>query len=195
MIPEGACVLRNAYAHALFQKSGIRAAGEDLNEWLAVNTTDFYNAISLFYGALEEFCTRETCPTMNAGPKYEYLWADGAKFKKPTQMSAPQYMECLFDWVGTQLDDPKIFPQQFGAPFPADFKDVVKNIYKRLFRRVAGQELSAPRFCSALTPRRLPPACAAGCLGTCTTVTSGRSAIWGCKSISTRPPSTLSCLH
>lgn len=27
--------------------------GEDLNEWLAANTVDFYNAINVLYGALE----------------------------------------------------------------------------------------------------------------------------------------------
>ena len=28
--------------------------GEDLNEWLAVNTVDFYNAISILYSTLDE---------------------------------------------------------------------------------------------------------------------------------------------
>lgn len=43
--------------------------GEDLNEWLAVNTVDFYNAISVLFGTLEEFCTGSSCPVMSAGPK------------------------------------------------------------------------------------------------------------------------------
>jgi MOB kinase activator 1 len=33
--------------------------GEDLNEWLAVNTIEFYNEISIIYGTLIEFCTPE----------------------------------------------------------------------------------------------------------------------------------------
>ena len=32
---------------------------------------------------LDELCTPETCPIMSAGPKYEYLWADGQNIKKP----------------------------------------------------------------------------------------------------------------
>lgn len=44
--------------------------GEDLNEWLAVNTIEFYNEISIIYGTLIEFCTPELCPIMSAGPKY-----------------------------------------------------------------------------------------------------------------------------
>lgn len=43
--------------------------GEDLNEWLAVNTVDFYNAISILYATLDEFCTERTCEVMCAGPK------------------------------------------------------------------------------------------------------------------------------
>jgi hypothetical protein len=49
--------------------------GEDLNEWLAVNTIEFYNEISILYGTLIEFCTPELCPTMSAGPKsYTFLY-------------------------------------------------------------------------------------------------------------------------
>ncbi len=43
--------------------------GEDLKEWLAVNTVDFYNAISILYATLEEFCTERTCEVMSAGGK------------------------------------------------------------------------------------------------------------------------------
>jgi hypothetical protein len=43
--------------------------GEDINEWLAVNTVDFYNAVSVLYGTLLEFCTTRACPIMAAGPK------------------------------------------------------------------------------------------------------------------------------
>lgn len=43
--------------------------GEDIREWLAVNTVDMYNAISVLYVALGEFCTDERCKTMSAGPK------------------------------------------------------------------------------------------------------------------------------
>merc|ERR1711907_784447 len=66
---------------------------EDLNEWLAVNTVDFFNQINLLYGSVSEYCTDETCEVMSAGPKYEYWWADGEKIKKPIKCSAPEYMD------------------------------------------------------------------------------------------------------
>ncbi|KAH0455868.1 hypothetical protein IEQ34_015900 [Dendrobium chrysotoxum] len=108
--------------------------GEDANEWLAVNTVDFFNQVNLLYGTLTEFCTPENCPTMTAGPKYEYRWADGVQIKKPIEVSAPKYVEYLMDWIEAQLDDESIFPQKLGTPFPHNFKDVVKTIFKRLFR-------------------------------------------------------------
>ncbi|XP_068634857.1 MOB kinase activator-like 1A isoform X1 [Aristolochia californica] len=108
--------------------------GEDVNEWLAVNTVDFFNQVNLLYGTLTEFCTPENCPTMTAGPKYEYRWADGVQIKKPIEVSAPKYVEYLMDWIEVQLDDESIFPQKLGTPFPSNFKDVVKTIFKRLFR-------------------------------------------------------------
>jgi MOB kinase activator 1 len=82
--------------------------GEDLSEWLAVNTVDFYNAVNLLYNTLTEFCTPSTCPTMSAGPKYEYRWADGVKVKKPIECSAPEYVEYLMEWVESQLDDESV---------------------------------------------------------------------------------------
>ena len=47
-------------------------AGEDLNEWLAVNTVDMYNAISVLHSTLEEFCTPSNCPSMTAGARVNY---------------------------------------------------------------------------------------------------------------------------
>jgi len=127
------------YAKATLGSGNMRSAvvlpkGEDLNEWLAVNTVDFFNEISLLYGTITEFCTPSTCPVMSAGPKYEYLWADGVKVKKPIKVSAPEYVDLLMSWVETQLNDEQIFPLQLGTPFPKNFRRIVEVIFKRLFR-------------------------------------------------------------
>lgn len=60
--------------------------GEDLSEWLAVNTVQFFLAASTLYSMLEDFCDETVCPIMSAGPKFEYLWADGVKIKKPIKV-------------------------------------------------------------------------------------------------------------
>jgi MOB kinase activator 1 len=88
--------------------------GEDKNEWLAVNTFDFFNQINMLYGTITEFCTDSTCPIMSAGPEFEYRWADGVKVKKPISLSAPEYVDVLMTWVQEQLDDEKIFPSAIG---------------------------------------------------------------------------------
>ena len=64
-----------------------------------LKTIEVYNEINLLYGVLAEFCTVETCPLMSAGPKYEYLWADGANVKTPLKVSASEYIDFLMTWV------------------------------------------------------------------------------------------------
>ena len=32
-------------------------SGEDLNEWLAINTIEFYNQVNLLFGVVSNFCT------------------------------------------------------------------------------------------------------------------------------------------
>lgn len=105
--------------------------------------------------SITEFCTPKSCPVMSAGPKYEYLWADGNKIKKPIKVSAPEYVDYLMTWVQEILDDESVFPSRVDVPFPRNFMQgpppvlvplieyrgslllhcpVVKNIFKRLFR-------------------------------------------------------------
>jgi len=107
--------------------------GEDMNEWLAVNTVDFFNQLNLLYGSITEFCTPTACSVMSAGPKYEYLWADDSS-KKPVKCSAPEYVDFLMTWVQQQLDNEGVFPSRVDVPFPKNFQGVVKTIFKRLFR-------------------------------------------------------------
>eukprot|EP01027_Heterolobosea_sp_BB2_P010227 GEZU01015030.1.p1 GENE.GEZU01015030.1~~GEZU01015030.1.p1 ORF type:complete len:224 (+),score=60.41 GEZU01015030.1:218-889(+) len=108
-------------------------AGEDTNEWLAVHVVDFFNTTNLIYGSLVEECTEIGCPKMNASPKYEYLWQD-KKDKKPREVSAPEYVNLLMDWIEEQLNDEQTFPSQVSTPFPKNFKSTVSTIFKRLFR-------------------------------------------------------------
>lgn len=108
--------------------------GEDLNEWVAVNTVDFFNQINMLYGTITDHCSNEACPVMSAGPKFEYLWADGASVKKPIKCSAPKYIDYLMTWVQDQLDDEALFPSKIGVPFPKNFMTIAKTMLKRLFR-------------------------------------------------------------
>lgn len=44
--------------------------GEDLKEWVAVNTVDFFNHTNMLYGTVTKFCTESSCKVMSVGPKY-----------------------------------------------------------------------------------------------------------------------------
>jgi MOB kinase activator 1 len=84
--------------------------------------------------------------------RFEYLWEDGVKYKRPTKLSAPGYVDTLMNWVQGLLDDEAVFPNKLGTrciamnrgiatdrgnvgvPFPRNFRDIVKTITRRLFR-------------------------------------------------------------
>jgi len=57
-----------------------------------------------------------------------------SKLKKPTEVSAPEYVELLMTWAESQLNDETIFPISFGSEYPKNFMPIVKQIYKRFFR-------------------------------------------------------------
>ncbi|KAI9359266.1 MOB kinase activator-like 1 [Zopfochytrium polystomum] len=102
------------------------------NEWLAVNTVDFFNQINLLHSCVSDYCNNEACPSMRAGPRYEYLWADGKTIVKPIKCTAPEYTQHLLSWVESQLDDELVFPT--SDEFPPSFESTIKTIFKRLFR-------------------------------------------------------------
>jgi len=51
---------------------------------------------------------------MSGGPKFEYLWADKERYKKPTPLPAPQYVSLLMDWIETQINNENLFPVSTG---------------------------------------------------------------------------------
>ncbi|XP_062460395.1 MOB kinase activator 3B isoform X2 [Pezoporus occidentalis] len=125
-------------------------SGEDQNDWVAVHVVDFFNRINLIYGTICEFCTEKTCPVMAGGPKYEYRWQDDMKYKKPTALPAPQYMNLLMDWIEVQINNEDLFPT---------------NVFP--FRRTSFR--SARRYFAGFF----------GCLFTSTSITSTASSLWG----------------
>ena len=58
---------------------------------------DFFNRVNLMYGTISEYCTEKSCPTMSGGPKYEYYWSDGDRYKKPTGL--PATTVSAFTWL------------------------------------------------------------------------------------------------
>ncbi|XP_028812741.1 MOB kinase activator 2-like isoform X2 [Denticeps clupeoides] len=106
----------------------------DLNEWLASNTTTFFNLINLQYSTISEFCTGDTCQAMTAC-NTTYYWYD-EKGKK-TKCTAPQYVDFVMSLVQKLVTDEDIFPTKYGKEFPNAFDTLVKKICKYLFHVLA----------------------------------------------------------
>lgn len=110
--------------------------GEDEQEWIAVHVVDFHNQINMLYSTITLLCSPTSCPKMTAGEKYEYLWQDSnsPKYRKPTKVSAPEYIENLLKWTHERFLDPHYFPTELGVEFPPDARSMFQQILKRLFR-------------------------------------------------------------
>jgi len=112
-------------------------SGEDRNEWFAYQCTEFFNAVRIIFTSIQDsICTESSCPKMNAGPEYQYLWVDkkGGSKSKPMECSAPAYIDYLLQWIQELITDENIFPTMQGTPFPTKFNSIVKDIVRRLFR-------------------------------------------------------------
>jgi len=107
---------------------------ETFEDWLAVHTVEFFNRINLLYGVISDSCTTFSCPTMSGGSRYEYLWQDAEKYKKPTRLPAKEYMSLLMDWIEKRINDETAFPVNTDVPFPSEFRQTCKKILSRLFR-------------------------------------------------------------
>merc|ERR1719285_711299 len=109
---------------------------EMLGEWLTSNAVEISKEIEFIYGVLADYCTKENCPSMTAGRRFEYLWADGVKYIEPVKLSAPEYVKHLMDWVNKMLE-PYVNKRkltQTGEFASKSWKKAFRNIFKRLFR-------------------------------------------------------------
>lgn len=104
----------------------------DQNEWIALNVFEMYNNLNQFYGIVAEYVKPELFPTMNAGPKTDYLWVD--QNNKTIQLPANQYIEYVLNWISLKLNDQTLFPTKTGVPFPVNFIKIIKNISRQMFR-------------------------------------------------------------
>lgn len=52
---------------------------------------------------------------MHVAGRYEYLWEDGVRYKRPTKLPAPEYVDALMNWAQNLLDNEEIFPNKIGT--------------------------------------------------------------------------------
>eukprot|EP00879_Flechtneria_rotunda_P022355 GHRR01023586.1.p3 GENE.GHRR01023586.1~~GHRR01023586.1.p3 ORF type:complete len:108 (+),score=22.27 GHRR01023586.1:439-762(+) len=65
--------------------------------------------------------------------QYEYLWADGVKYKKPVRLSAPEYVDKLFDWIEDQVRQSRDVdrPQRASQPVAKQVASFSMQSYSR----------------------------------------------------------------
>jgi len=107
--------------------------GEDRNEWLAANTVDFFNEISLIWGIVMDTSPPNEQPGRGFPPGFEYRWADPVT-KVVRRCSAIEYVENVMTWIEDQMNNDQIFPSTADIPFPRGYESVVKQIFTRIFR-------------------------------------------------------------
>lgn len=108
--------------------------GEDQSEWIAANTVDFFNELTLLYGLVSEQAQEKFNKAGEGFPSgFEYRWADANG--KAVRVSGPEYVDYVLSWIEAQIDDPAIFPVNETEPFPDNFEQgYVKDMFKRMFR-------------------------------------------------------------
>jgi len=103
-----------------------------LPNWIKTNTAELFNQIETLYDNISVQCTSESCPTMTAGSRYEFLWAEG-EYTKPTSMPAREYIINLALWAEDLIFNENIFPEDDTQPSD-EFFDICDKIWRRLIR-------------------------------------------------------------
>jgi len=111
--------------------------GEEVNEWISVNTINFFNMCNSLFAMTQDFCTATSCPKMTAGTTEYLLWPCAENHHKTSHTPAPIYCERLLEWIEQQVNDTTLFPIDENTPFPRNFMASVKQVYKRMFRLFA----------------------------------------------------------
>lgn len=104
----------------------------DLGEWVALNVFEFFSNLNTFYGVIAEYLTPDAYPTMNAGPRTDYLWLDANN--RQVSLSAGQYIDLALTWINNKVNDTVLFPTKSGVPFPQHFYRDVTRIMIQMFR-------------------------------------------------------------
>lgn len=106
------------------------------NEWLAMHVIQFHNDVNMLFGVLDGDCNASTCPQMDAGRKYQFLWHDelSSHSEDPQEVSAKLYVQKTLDFVSDLVSNEDIFPVEESQEFPRNYKKIIKVIFKKLLR-------------------------------------------------------------
>lgn len=103
----------------------------DQREWVATQVISLFHNINLEYGTMSEFCTAETCPTMQGAAQTQYMWLDdrGKKLK----CTAPQYIDYVMTYCQKCVSNEKLFPTKYAQSFLPTFYTDIQKMLRFLF--------------------------------------------------------------
>lgn len=99
-------------------------------EWISINTIELLNTVIVHYASVEEYHSKTYVESGKGFP-------DGFVYKFPGKgvLPAHKYVSDVFEWAGTLVEDPNVFPEMEDDEFPADFLEKhMAGLYKRLNR-------------------------------------------------------------
>ncbi|KAF0977051.1 hypothetical protein FDP41_003704 [Naegleria fowleri] len=108
---------QDSYTDLVVQESVKLPPGENVNEWISFHMIDFYNKINAIFVLATCICGETQVPK---------------KYKKATEVSAPEYIALSIDKIENLLNDTTIFST--SGDFPKDFRKIVKDMSKKIFR-------------------------------------------------------------
>lgn len=101
-----------------------------LNEWVAMNTVEFYNEVQLIY-SLSATYHEDNFKGANLGfpPGFNY------RFPGKEVLNGAEYVQSVMSWISDQMESPAVFPESDDDPFPANFLDEhMSKVYTRMCR-------------------------------------------------------------
>ncbi|XP_039268696.1 MOB kinase activator 2-like isoform X2 [Styela clava] len=103
----------------------------DQKEWVATQVISLFHNINLEYGTMSEFCTAESCPTMQGAGQMQYWWTDdrGKKLK----CTAPQYIDYVMTYCQKCVSNEKLFPTKYAHNFVPTFYTDISKMMRFLF--------------------------------------------------------------
>jgi len=107
----------------------------DLQEWMASHMLALFHHVNALYGAICEFCTKESCPVMCGPGNVQFLWVDDKN--KKSKFPAPQYVDCVMSYAERTVRSEDTFPTKYGNEFPANFETMLKKLCRLLYHVLA----------------------------------------------------------
>jgi len=104
-------------------------------EWMASHVLALFHHVNALYGAVCEFCTKESCPVMCGPGNLQFLWVDDKN--KKIKYPAPQYVDCVMSFAERTVRSEDTFPTKYGNEFPANFDVVLRKLCRLLYHVLA----------------------------------------------------------